>query len=129
MQQIIGKIDMAVRRKQQNTRNSRHIGIGDVIHEIMNVWIKEITDIVVQRKRKYIETKCEVSDLLRAKIMYDTVDHLRDAIEAVDEMCFLRGYQILEMDNRLTKRATQDVVFKILIKQAVCELQLALKQE
>lgn len=32
VQLIIGKIDAAVRRKQQSTRNSRHIGIGDVIH-------------------------------------------------------------------------------------------------
>jgi hypothetical protein len=95
----------------------------------MSVWIKEITDIVVQRKKKNIETVCEVSDLLRAKIMFETVDHLRDAIEAVDLMCFLKGYPIIEMNNRLTKSSTQDVVLKIHIKQAVCELQLALKQE
>jgi len=33
------------------------------------------------------------------------------------------------MDNRLAKKQTQDVVFKIKIKYAVCELQLAMKQD
>lgn len=33
------------------------------------------------------------------------------------------------MDNRLSKPQTQDVVFKIKIKAAVCELQLAIKQD
>ena len=33
------------------------------------------------------------------------------------------------MDNRLAKKQTQDVVFKIQIGDAVCELQLAMKQD
>ena len=33
------------------------------------------------------------------------------------------------MDNRLAKPQTQDVVFKIKIKDAVCELQLAMEQD
>lgn len=33
------------------------------------------------------------------------------------------------MDNRLAKPQTQDVVLKLGIKQAVCELQLAIKQD
>ena len=33
------------------------------------------------------------------------------------------------MDNRLSKKQTQDVVFKIKVKDAVCELQLAMKQD
>lgn len=33
------------------------------------------------------------------------------------------------MENRLAKRQTQDVVFKIQVKAAVCEFQLALKQD
>lgn len=50
----------------------------------MIIWIKEITDIVNQRKKKGLETKCEISDLIRAKVMFETVDHLKDAIEALD---------------------------------------------
>lgn len=50
----------------------------------MEVWTKEITDIVKDRKDKQIETKCEVSDLLRAKVMFDSLDHLKKAIAAVD---------------------------------------------
>ncbi len=33
------------------------------------------------------------------------------------------------MDNRLAKQQTQDVVFKIQIKEAICEFQLAMKQD
>jgi len=41
-------------------------------------------------------------------------------------MCKEKGYQIMELDNRLQKK-TQDVVFKIKIKEVVSELQLALQ--
>lgn len=61
--------------------------------------------------------------------MYNSLDHLKKAIDAVDTICKQRNYQIIEMDNRLAKKTTQDVVFKILIKEAVCELQLAMKQD
>lgn len=44
-------------------------------------------------------------------------------------MCHKQSYEVIEMDNRLSKKETQDVVFKIKIKDAVCELQLAMKQE
>ena len=44
-------------------------------------------------------------------------------------MCKRKGYEVIEMDNRLAKKATQDVVFKIKIKDAVCELQLAMQQD
>ena len=52
--------------------------------------------------------------------MFDTVDHLKKAIDGVDKMCFEKGYKVIEMKNRLTKVQTQDVVFKIQIKEAVC---------
>lgn len=70
-----------------------------------------------------------MSDLLRGKVMYDTYDRLKKAIDAVDQICKEKNYQIIEMDNRLAKRQTQDVVFKIQIKAAICELQLAMKQD
>lgn len=99
-----------------------------VMHSIRENWTKQISSIVAERKHKKIQTTFEVSDLLRAKIMFDTVDHLKKAIDGVDKMCFQKGYQIIEMKNRLKKVQTQDVVFKIQIKEAVCELQLAMSQ-
>ena len=39
---------------------------------------------VKKRKEDQIETKFEVSDLLRAKIMYDSVDKLKRAVLGVD---------------------------------------------
>lgn len=67
--------------------------------------------------------------MVRGKIMFNTVDDLAKAIEACDKLCHLRGYKILELDNRLTKKQTMDVVLKIQIKEAVCEFQLAMKQD
>ena len=42
-----------------------------------------------------METKFEVSDLLRAKIMFDSIDHLKKAIDGVDQMCYEKGYDII----------------------------------
>jgi hypothetical protein len=61
--------------------------------------------------------------------MFDSVDDLSKAIEACDRICHQRGYEILELDNRLTKRETIDVVLKIKIRAAVCEFQLAMRQD
>lgn len=58
--------------------------MGEVVHDVMEVWTEEITEIVQQRKKDKVETKCEVSDFLRAKIMFDSVDHLKKAVAAVD---------------------------------------------
>ena len=61
--------------------------------------------------------------------MFETKDNLRKAIAAIDEICKELGYDVIEMDDRLAKKQTQDVVFKIQIKDAVCEFQLAMKQD
>ena len=39
------------------------------------------------------------------------------------------NYEVIELDNRLMKPQTQDAVFKIRIQYAVCEFQLAMKQD
>lgn len=104
------------------------VGTVDIIQSITKTWTSEITQIVSQRKKEKIETKFEVSDLLRAKIMYKSIDHIKKSVSALDEACVAHGYKVIEMDNRLEKMTTQDVVFKIQIKDAICELQLALAQ-
>lgn len=101
----------------------------NIVHEIMEVWTKEITNILQERSKKQIETTCTISDLLRGKIMFNNVEDLGKAIEACDKLCHLRGYQIIELDNRLSKPQTKDVVLKIKVNEAVCELQLAIKQD
>ena len=35
-------------------------------------------------------------------------------------MCFQKNYKIIEMENRLDKQQTQDVVLKIQIGESVC---------
>ncbi len=47
----------------------------------------------------------------------------------VDNYCKIFNYEIISVENRLKKYQTQDVVIKIKIKDAVCELQLAMKQD
>ena len=43
------------------------------MHKIRETWTLSITEIVKKRKEKKEETKCEVSDLLRAKVMFESV--------------------------------------------------------
>jgi hypothetical protein len=48
-------------------------------------------------------------------------------LKVADRTCKSLGYDIIQLDDRLAKPQTKDVVLKILIKKAVCEFQLAIK--
>jgi hypothetical protein len=67
---IISKIDKQVRS------GSNLITLGNIVHEIMDVWTKEITLILQDRAKNKTETTCGISDLLRGKIMFETVEDL-----------------------------------------------------
>lgn len=99
-----------------------------VVKEIMSAWNQEISNILVHKSSQKIETKFTISDLIRGKCVYNTVEDLLKAVRVVDGYCKVMGYDIVELDNRLMKPQTQDVVFKVRINDAVCELQLAMKQ-
>lgn len=60
-------------------------------------------------------TECYITDLVRGKCMFQSVDDIKEAVNGVIELCKAKGYQIIELDNRLLK-VTQDIVFKIKIK-------------
>ena len=51
-----------------------------------------------------------------------------NAVKVADTYCKVKGYDIVEVDNRLNKPQTKDVVLKIKIGEAVCEFQLAIPQ-
>jgi hypothetical protein len=120
---IITKIDKQLRE------NSKKVTLINIVHDIMDVWTKEITLILKEREKNKIETTCSISDLLRGKLMFDTLEDLGKAVKACDKLCHLKGYTILELDNRLSKPQTKDVVLKIQVNEAVCEFQLAMKQD
>ncbi len=67
-----------------------------------------------------METQFTISDLLRARCLYNSVDDLIKAVRVVDNYCKTFSYEVVELDNRLSKPQTQDVVFKIKIGEAVC---------
>ncbi len=46
----------------------------------MEVWTKEITEILVERGKEQIETTCAISDLVRGKIMFNSIEDLAKAI-------------------------------------------------
>jgi hypothetical protein len=96
------------------------VTLANIVHEIMDVWTKEITLILKDRSNTKTETTCAISDLLRGKLMFENVEDLAKAIDACDKLCKLKGYDILELDNRLTKKQTMDVVLKIQVNEAVC---------
>ena len=58
--------------------------------------------------------------------MFENVEDLSKAIDACDKLCHVRGYEIIELSNRLAKSQTMDVVLKIRVKEAVCEFQLVM---
>jgi threonine dehydrogenase-like Zn-dependent dehydrogenase len=86
---IISKIDQQVRK------GGNAINMGNIVHEIMDVWTKEITLILQDRAKNKTETTCAISDLLRGKIMFESVEDLAKAIDACDNLCKLKGYKIL----------------------------------
>lgn len=61
--------------------------------------------------------------------MFNKVEDIAKAVEVSDRICKEMGYEIIELDNRLSKKETMDVVLKIRIREAVCEFQLAMKQD
>jgi hypothetical protein len=44
-----------------------------------------------------------------------------------DTICFIRGYEIICIKNRLANRETRDVVLTVKIHEIVCELAFTLK--
>jgi hypothetical protein len=71
---IITKID------EQIKKNNQDITLTNIVHEIMDVWTKEITLILNEREKNKIETVCAISDLLRGKIMFDRVEDITAAV-------------------------------------------------
>jgi hypothetical protein len=86
---IISKID----RQLKLTKGK--VTLINIVHEIMDVWTKEITLILQEREKAKVETTCGISDLLRGKIMFHTVGDLERAVEACDKLCNLKGYNII----------------------------------
>lgn len=58
--------------------------------------------------------------------MFDNVQDLKRAVLGAISHCKEKGFEVTQLDNRLLKK-TQDVVLKIRIKEAICQLQLALE--
>lgn len=65
--------------------------------------MQEINKIIKERIENKVETICSLNDLLTGKIMFETVDALKKALIAADELCFQKGYNIISMENRLDK--------------------------
>ena len=63
---IIGKIDESLTTKKQKDQFS----LIDMVRTIMETWTAEITQILTARKQQKVQTKCEISDLLRGKVMF-----------------------------------------------------------
>ena len=84
-----------------------------------------MSDILTHRGGK---AQYYITDLVRGKCMFKNLLGIKKAVNAGIRECAAKEYEIVELDNRL-KKVTQDVVFKILIGEIVCEFQLALEFE
>ena len=125
VKEIISKVDKELRAKAEKGK----VSFLSVVQDIIGVWTSEITEILQQRKKQQKETVCTISDLLRGKIVFRTVAQLLEAVSMTEELATKKGYTSVEFDNRLSKPETRDAVFKIQVGEAVCELQLAIKQD
>ena len=92
------------------------------------MWSGQITEILHKRKQNKKEVQCPIGNLLKGKILFECIDHIKKALSNVDAFCHKKGHTILKMENNLLERE-QDVVLNIKVKEAVCELRLALKQD
>lgn len=69
----------------------------------------------------------KVSDLLRAKCMFASIDKINECCSELRRLLGEKGIKIVELDNRLRgKTGTSDVVLKILVGRTVAELQLVI---
>ena len=81
--------------------------------------MSEITDILLKRKAEKVETKGDIGDLVRGKILFESIDHIKRALSVADELNKSKGYRILRVENRLTTNF-QDVVVNVEVKESVC---------
>lgn len=88
----------------------------------MEVWTKEITIILQERFKNEVETTCDIGDLVRGKLMFNSLADLEKAVEACDKLCAVREYKILKMNAHSNK-----LILNIQINEAVCEVHLAMK--
>lgn len=56
----------------------------------MEVWTKEVTIILQERFKNELETKCDIGDLIRANIMFESLVDFEKGVEACDKLCTLR---------------------------------------
>ena len=99
VKEIVTKID----EKVKAGLNQGGITINNVVTFVIEVWTGQITSILQERNKNKIVTECLISDLVRGKVMYYNVDELIEAVEITEELCKLKGYEILEFQNRLWK--------------------------
>lgn len=93
--------------------------MSDVDNYAQKAWASQVTEILIRRKEEKVETKCQVGDLVKGKIIFECADHLRKALTVADEICQNRGATILQLENRLFE-SSQDVVLTLKVKESVC---------
>ena len=62
---------------------------------------------------------------MRGQAVFKSIEDVERAANRIIDECGPRGFEIVEIDNRLLKE-TKDLVFKICIDGVVCEFQMAM---
>lgn len=89
---IIKKVDESVQNELRGKHEVNQVAKEDLFFKIMEVWIKEVNDIVSKRKLNSVETKCELTDLLSSSIQFKSLDHLKKALESTADSCYALNY-------------------------------------
>ena len=61
----------------------------------MSTYTEEITAILKKRREENTETKFAISDLLRAKVMFNSLDKLRKALSVFEQICVNKSFSIV----------------------------------
>jgi hypothetical protein len=104
-------------------------GTQDVTIKIEEIWRKEIDSILSDRQKIKKATEFNICNLIKAKLTFNTIEEMSRGIEVTDSICFLRGYEILGLNNRLTNRQSKDIVLTIKMHETVCEFQMTLRHD
>ena len=105
----------------------------------MNLSVKTMAEFYQKEKelfekalREIMENKeilvFSLTDMLRGKCLFESVDEINECVSELKEQIEKKGYQLVEIDNRLTgKTNTSDIVLKIRIGETITELQLVIR--
>lgn len=78
----------------QKKMSQEKMPLFGIIQVIMSVWIEAINRVLKEREQKQVPTECYITDLVRGKCMFASIEKVQAAAERVIKMCKERKYEV-----------------------------------